>query len=236
MIVSIIMTAIVLVILLSAGNWFLNQQKSETAEDIREISSADSHDFAKSLNYDGEITKDLRLHYYNCVQLSSKLGAGDYVDIRISFANGVDFIVLPKKKIADLAVSNVMEGRNQSSLWLYVNEEEILRMSSAMVDYNLQVGSLIYAAKYVEDSQGSADANYPVNDVVRKLLDDCPNIENRGKFLVESPLRKEIEESGEYINQPAKKTEEPTYYSNSTENAIQENNILYEEGEVIYLD
>ena len=42
---------------------------------------------------------DERLLNLSYVKLNEKMKVGDYIDIRISFRNGGDYILLPKKKI-----------------------------------------------------------------------------------------------------------------------------------------
>lgn len=138
-----------------------------------------------------DITDDLRLHYYNNIKLSDKISIGDYIDVRISYINGMDFIILPKKKVVDVSISN---NNLDSALWLDVSEEEILRMSSAFVDINHHEGSLVYAIKYLNGTQNTAKANYPVNEEVRKLIDSDPNIINKGINLIESTYRNVIDE------------------------------------------
>ncbi|ROR25705.1 hypothetical protein EDD66_11061 [Mobilisporobacter senegalensis] len=137
-----------------------------------------------------EIAADLRLHYYNNIKLSDKISIGDYIDIRISYENGMDFIVLPKKRVIDVSISN---NNLESCIWLEVSEEEILRMSSAFVDLYHYERSVIYAVKYLNEAQNIAKANYPVNDEVRKLIDSDPNIINKGIHLKESIYRKVID-------------------------------------------
>lgn len=187
----------------------------------------------KELLKQRNISNDVRLHYYTTVKLSEKLGIGDYVDIRITFANGMDFIVLPKKQIIDLSISN-QDGSSLQVLWIEVSEEEILRMSSACIDINLHEGSLLYAIKYLDDMQEKAIVNYPVSEAVRKLIEYDPNIINKGENLLESPFRDEIDMS---YSVPIQELE-----TKESNNSISENtNIILEEQteqkeDIMYLD
>lgn len=212
---------------ISVYNYLLKQEREATEA----ITILENLERIKLPVFEGEITKDLRLHYYNSVKLSNKLEVGDYVDIRIAFANGMDFIVLPKKKIVDLQLGNSLEGNFDNSLWLYVTEEEILRMSSAVVDTNMRPGSGMYAVKYAEDIQETPVANYPVSEEVRKLIDICPNIINKGKLLKESPFRKEIEVQSVYGQTYSEVDEERR---ESIESTFEEN--FYEEKEPVFLE
>lgn len=150
---------------------------------------------SESIVYSGEkIEKDIRIHNYNYIKLTDKLRKGDYIDIRISFANGLDFIILSKKRIVDLTFSNSQE-EIQNSLWLQVTEEEILRLSSAAVDAFLNEGCSIYAVQYVSEVQEAAAINYPVNEMVGKLIKLDTNIIEYAENTLQSNLRKDLEKT-----------------------------------------
>ena len=56
------------------------------------------------------------------------------------------------------------EGRRDNLIRLHMTEEEILRMSSAIVDASLVEGSIPYAVQYVApDIQKGAAKTYPAN-------------------------------------------------------------------------
>ena len=46
-----------------------------------------------------DLTSDQRIHEFNMILLPSQLKTGDYIDIRLSLAQGQDYIVLSKKKV-----------------------------------------------------------------------------------------------------------------------------------------
>lgn len=148
----------------------------------------------ENLLYEGEpLSDDLRIHNYNFVVLTEHLVSGDYIDIRISFADGSDYIVLSKKKILEISLYNQEEQQNDS-LWLQMTEEEILRMSSAVVDSYLNEGCNIYAIEYVAETQNGAIVNYPVNQVVEQLIESDPNIVTRAENVVAMRNRKQLEQ------------------------------------------
>lgn len=140
-----------------------------------------------------DITDDLRIHKYTYIKLTEKMQKGDFIDIRISFANGADFIILSKKQIGDIVYGNPEMG-SENALWLYMTEEEILRLSSGAVDAYLNEGSLIYAIQYVEDSQKEAYVTYPVNDVIRQMIADDPNILKKAENVLEWSIFRELNE------------------------------------------
>ncbi len=133
---------------------------------------------------------DWRIHGFPYIKLTSQLEVGDYVDVRISFADGGDFILLSKKQIQGLSP---LREEGTHALWLIVSEEEILRLSSAVVDAYLNEGCYIYAIQYISDSQKAAVVNYVVSDTVKQLMEEDPNIVRRAENVQEYSLWKEYE-------------------------------------------
>ena len=81
--------------------------------------------------------------YYDLILDDSPVGiqAGDYVDIRISFPFGEDFIAISHKKIEEI---------NTGVLKLILDEQEILTYNSMLLDKALYGGVNIYAVEYVD--------------------------------------------------------------------------------------
>lgn len=138
---------------------------------------------------------DERLLNLSYVRLSEKMRAGDYVDIRISFRNGGDYILLSKKKIQDIKGNSIgEEGTELHALWLKVNEEEILRLASAVVDAYYQEECDIYAIQYVSEMQKAATITYPVNETIKKLLENDPNVTALAQHMTDN-IRKELRDA-----------------------------------------
>lgn len=137
----------------------------------------------RSLLYtEEEYPDDLRMMEYTVINLSEKLETGSFVDVRIMFPNGLDYIVLTKKRVVDLQYD---ENGRPSLIRLHMTEEEILRMSSAIVDASLVEGAFLYAVQYVApDIQKEAVKTYPANLEVLELISNNPNIVDRA---VETP-------------------------------------------------
>lgn len=147
---------------------------------------------------DGPLTDDMRIQKYTCIRLTERMKKGDYVDIRISFANGADFILLSKKRIQDITLSG--EDGSENALWMNVSEEEILRISSAEVDAYLNEGCSIYAIQYIQKEQKAAVMNYKVNDVVEQLIAENPNIVEKAENVLEWQLWKELKGEGNTLS------------------------------------
>jgi len=146
----------------------------------------------RSLFYSEEdFPDDMRMMEYSVINIPTRLEAGSFIDVRIMFPNGLDYIVLSKKKVLDLQKE---EGRDTGIISFYMTEEEILRMSSAIVDASLVDGTKIYAVQYVApDIQKEAAMTYPVNFKVMELIDADPNILSNAVRTLEARNRKNLE-------------------------------------------
>lgn len=128
---------------------------------------------------------DLRHREMKAVYLPSNLIKGDVVDIRVQFPTGQDYIVLSKKKIDKLQTP---------AFWTTLSEQEILLLSSALVDAYLHQAT-IYALTYVEpELQAKAIPTYPPNEEVAKLIASDPNIVQRAEKQLETAVRRLLEE------------------------------------------
>jgi len=139
---------------------------------------------------------DMRLVEYSVLNLPKKLQKNEFIDIRIMFPNGLDYIVLSKKQITDLERS---ENAQKNIIWFHANEEEILRMASAIVDASIVEGTILYVVPYIApDIQNEAAITYPVNSEVQRLILEDPNIIKKAVTELEARNRRLFEES---INQ-----------------------------------
>lgn len=133
---------------------------------------------------DENIENDIREAEYSLIELPSKLKAADYVDIRIQFPNGDDYILFAKKKVKEVAGLTV---------WMDNDEAEILSMSSAIVDAYIE-GAKIYALPYVDgEMQIGSQITYPVKQNVLSLIQSSPNIVNIAKLNLEKQNRANLE-------------------------------------------
>ena len=169
----------------------LEEQENANTQKINPISSEEH--LQEDIRLEPEIKEvenDWRIHGFPYIKLTENLKVGDYVDVRISFADGGDFILLSKKQIQGF--SPLREGEYKA-LWLIVSEEEILRLSSAVVDAYCNEGCSIYAIQYVSDIQKEAIVNYVVSDTIKQLMEEDPNIVERAENVQEYSLWKEYE-------------------------------------------
>ncbi len=123
---------------------------------------------------DGEQTKDdQRIQEYNMIILPSELRNGEYVDIRIRFPKGQDYIILAKKKIIQCT---------SDTIWIKLSEEEILSLGNAIVESYTAEGTKLYATTYSEPGmQNAATPTYAVSEAVLNLINSDPNIREEAR-------------------------------------------------------
>lgn len=124
-------------------------------------------------------TDDVREQEYNVVILPTELMTGDYVDVRLMLPNGEDFIVISKKMVT---IPNVAGEYLADTLKMNLSEDEILIMSSAIVEAFKINGAKLYATKYTDAGlQSAASATYVASKEVTALIDQDPNITAEAK-------------------------------------------------------
>lgn len=134
---------------------------------------------------EGVTPDDLRNQEFRLIQLPLKLTKRDFVDVRIKFPTGQDYIILSKKKVDDL---------NNGTVWYQMNETEILSMSSAIVDAFVN-DATIYALSYVDPyMQEKAQVNYPFNSKIQELIQSDPNIIDVATQYMEKRAREKLEQ------------------------------------------
>lgn len=141
----------------------------------------------KNMVQESGIEDQVREAAYTCIELANHIQENDWIDVRLFYPNGEDYIVLSKK-----AVKYCSEDHMQCYLWM--TEEEILMMSSAIVDAYLYSGAYLYCTKYVEPTiQEASVVNYQASLASQELIRDNPNIVEVAQVALTQNLRKELE-------------------------------------------
>lgn len=133
------------------------------------------------------VTDDTREQEYNMIVLPTDLMTDDYIDIRLMTPSGQDFIVISKTKVT--VPVNGDGSYITDTIKLNLREDEILSMSSAIVEAYGILGAKLYATKYVEAGmQNPAAPTYTPNAAVTAQIDvngdgiiDNPNIVEKAK-------------------------------------------------------
>lgn len=142
----------------------------------------------KSLVADASVTNGTRLVELSTVTLPlSNVASGVYVDVRIMFPNGEDYIVIPKKRMMNLYLE-------QCLFTLELEEDEILTLSSAIVDTYTVSGTKMYVTTYVAPNvQEAPNATYPVRKETIDLITSSPNVIKQMAYTINASLREQME-------------------------------------------
>ncbi len=133
------------------------------------------------------ITSELRELEYDVIQIGANVAGNDTVDVRICYPDGESYVILSKK---------ILRGLNSeaASCLIWMNEEEIHRMSAAIVDAGLYSGSKLFVTRYIEPSiQSPSIVTYTPSLTILSLLESDPNIVNRLSQKLNKEIRKALE-------------------------------------------
>ena len=170
---------------------------------IRKYAKIDLHAntvLTTSMLYEeGTTPKDLRNQEFKLIQIPGDAKVGQFVDVRIKFPTGQDYILLAKKKV---------ESLNGGVVVMQLGEKEILSFSSAIVDAYLN-NAQIYALTYVEPTlQEPAIPTYPPNANVLDLMQTDPNLVQVATHELERRLRDQLEKDLSQLD-PSQKLKVP---------------------------
>lgn len=134
------------------------------------------------------ITADEREYEVAVVNLATTQNDFDFVDIRICFPNGEDYLVLPKRQIKNLNLETC-------TFTIQVNEEELLRFNSSIIDAFLVSGTRLYTTKYIEDNlQEEAVPTYLVRTETLDVLNSDPNVLTKAVETLNAQARLSMEQ------------------------------------------
>ncbi|ABX41221.1 hypothetical protein Cphy_0834 [Lachnoclostridium phytofermentans ISDg] len=147
----------------------------------------------------GAISDELREVSCEVVNLNDNLMENDYVDIRLRYSNGEDYVVLSKKSVHNLS-SLERQKQGEETCYLWLKEEEILNFSAAMVDAYIYSGSSFYTVKYLEPQlQEASNVTYIPRLETLDMIKQYPEIVDTAKVTLKERLRKELENRLHYF-------------------------------------
>lgn len=115
--------------------------KSAIAGQVAKFNIAAYTPITDNMLTDKIVGTDVREQEVNTILMPSDLTEGQFVDIRIMFPNGTDYIVLASKQV------NKISGQ---TMWFSLKEDERLILNSAIVDSFLNKGTKLYATIYTD--------------------------------------------------------------------------------------
>ena len=168
------------------------------------------------------VTDDTRQEEYNMIVLPADLMTNDYIDIRLMTPSGQNFIVVSKAQV------NIPKNSDGSyivdTIRVNLREDEILAMSSAIVEAYGLTGSKLYATKYVEPAmQEAAAPTYTPNASVTTQIQNNPNIVEiaKGELATRySDAAKSVR--NEHLQQLINSTDADEYLGNIQEGAAED--------------
>jgi hypothetical protein len=140
-----------------------------------------------SMLAENKVSSELRESEFSVINISSNIDGNDTVDVRITYPNGESFVVLSKKIIRGISPETAV-------CYFWLDEEELLRMSAAIVDAVLYSGAELHITKYIEPSiQEASIVNYVPSLSILSLLESDPNIVERCSQERNKEIRKALE-------------------------------------------
>lgn len=173
----------------STGNYYITKRDSNTREEVKqyleinEVPVVAKIDMKKNtvvtpdlvVQSDEVVTDDVRREEYNMIVLPMDLATDDYIDIRLMMPNGQNFVVVSKTQVE--VPENTDGTYVTDTIWANLREDEILALSSAIVEAHGIQGAKLYANKYAEPGlQKAATPTYVPNSETTALINSNPNV------------------------------------------------------------
>lgn len=143
------------------------------------------------------LSADIRTQEYNMIVLFTQLESEDFIDIRLRLPSGEDYIVISKKQVTIPTIEGV---DSTNCIWMDLSENEILTLSSAIVEAYQMNGSKLYATKYVEAGmQDAAQVTYiPSDAILTQILADN-NVVEKAKTALRARITETSEITGNRV-------------------------------------
>ena len=126
---------------------------------------------------------DVRKEEYNMFVLPTDLVTGDYVDVRLIFPNGTNYIVVSKKKVE---IPNIAGVDSTDTISMELSEDEINTISNAIVEAFKVDGAKLYVNKYTDPGLQVMDlinSNPNIVTEAREALWARYNIDHRNNVI-----------------------------------------------------
>lgn len=149
----------------------IDQSLFITGEDIGKVATISINAGTPILTemVSAQLAADYHERECSFIWLNTNLEDNDFVDVRILFPNGEDYIVAAKKSIKEVNVA-------ANNVFLWLTEDEIQLLDAAIVDANLH-NAKIYVTKYIKpEVQEASTVTYAPNTSVLTVIRDDPNI------------------------------------------------------------
>lgn len=109
-----------------------------------------------------EYVSDSKEFYIDYVIIGDEQEIDKFLDIRIRFPNGEDYIVIAEKTITYIT---------DKGFYMYLDEKEVHMLSSARTDVEVYEGAFLYLSSY-DKKQENGLTEYPINLFVLSAYSD----------------------------------------------------------------
>lgn len=125
-----------------------------------------------------DLTSDERIYELKNITMVSDQKKNDFIDVRITFPTGEDYIVLSHKQIMNLDKKN-------DTMTVSMSEADIMRYASAVMDSSTVPGTSMYTTKYIEANlQEASTPDYPVRKGTLSALEQDQAVEGSTEELL----------------------------------------------------
>lgn len=166
----------------------VNQALFITSEDIGKVAtiSIDAGTPVLTEMVSAQLASDYHERECSFIWLNTNLEDNDFVDVRILFPNGEDYIVAAKKSIKEVNIA-------ANNVFLWLTEDEIQLLDAAIVDANLH-NARIYVTKYIKpEVQKASVVTYAPNTSVLSVIRNDPNIVDASAANLSAEARASME-------------------------------------------
>lgn len=151
------------------------------------------------------VTIDERIQEISSVMLPTGLVEGEYIDIKIKMASGLEYVVLPQIRVEKIF---------GTSIWLYLNEEELYLLNSAIVDTYLNDGVTLYGVRYVDPT-----TQIKIGDIIQDSEGNEISISEQAKKDLIEKIEKDVADGTAVLTVPDRVTNNETIETDVDEDA-----------------
>ena len=155
-VISVIIVIVIICLLIE--NKKVKDDNVEVSSDNTILENVSTEEKETTIEY-GEKSKE---YYIDYVEVGDEQETDEFLDIRIRFPNGEDYIVVTGKTITYLT---------DKGFYMYLDEKELHMLSSARTDVDVYEGAKLYLASYGKQQENIL-TDYPINLFV---LSSYPN-------------------------------------------------------------
>ena len=176
-VISVIIVIVIVFLLIGKKN--VKDENAEMSSDNITLENISTEEIEMTTEY----VEKSKEYYIEYVEVGDEQETDEFLDIRIRFPNGEDYIVVTGKTITYLT---------DKGFYMYLDEKELHMLSSARTDVDVYDGSKLYLASY-RKQQENIFTDYPINLFVLSsypsFFDNADQIYSRRLQLEENLLK-----------------------------------------------